>query len=359
MVIILSSISSLGLAQEVPMFVGTYTNRGSQGVYLYKFDTKTGVGTVSSTTVADDPSFLAKSKDGKVIYAVNESGAEDASLSAYSFDGEMLSLLNTLPTQGAHPCHVAVSHKDPIAIVSNYTGGSLTVYSLEENGALGKITQHIQFERSGPDTSRQNQSHIHSAFFSSDGKSVYVQDLGGDNVTVYSVEKIKNQFVLQERESISTPPGGGPRHIVLDKKEKNLYVLLEMTAEIAHYQRQADTWEFVDSRSINPDGYEGANGAAEIKMSADERFIYASNRGDANTITLFNVDESGYIERSHIYDCKGEGPRNFSFTPNEKYLVVGNERTNNIVVFERDKKTGELTETANEMQVATPVCILF
>lgn len=346
-------------SQEIPMLIGTYTSKGSQGIYLYKFDVKTGQSTLESSTHANNPSFLARSKNGKIVYAVDESGAGTAALSAYQLDGDALSLINTVPTGGSSSCHVAVNNKYPLAVVSNYSSGSLTVFSLEKNGALGEVIQRIQSQRTGPDKQRQNASHIHSAFFSADGKRVYVQDLGGDVVTIYTVEQLADSFVLKEKEVVSTPAGGGPRHLVFDKKEKNMYVLLEMSAEIAHFQRQADEWVFIQKLSVNKDDFEGANGAAEIKMSSDEKFIYATNRGEANVIALFNVDKTGGIEKRKVYSTKGKIPRNFNLSPDGKYLIVANQDSDNLVVFERDKNTGELMDINTEVQVSMPVCVLF
>lgn len=346
-------------AQEIPMFVGTYTNKGSQGVYLYNFNPKTGESVLQSTTTANNPSFLARSENGRVLYAVDESDINTAALLAFQVEDGALSHINTIPTEGSSSCHVAINNRYPIAAVSNYSSGSLTVFSLQENGALGEVIQKIQSQRTGPDKDRQNASHIHSAFFSEDGTRVYVQDLGGDVVTIYTVEKIADNFVLKEKEVIATPGGGGPRHLVFDKAEENLYVLLEMSAEIAHFRRIANKWELVQSVSINNDDFVGANGAAEIKMSSDGHFIYATNRGDANVITLFSINKQGDIQKEKVYSTKGKTPRNFNISPDGKYLLVANQESDNIIVFERDLLTGELVDADKEIQVPTPVCILF
>jgi len=346
-------------AQEIPMFVGTYTNGESRGIYVYRFDTETAHAELAAVVETENPSFLARSKDGRTLYAVNEMKDSSAALSAFSLGGEIPAFLNAQPTDGAYPCHVALSEKHPIAVVSNYGGGSLAVYRLEKNGALGPLAQHVRHSGSGPDGDRQNASHVHSAFFGPDFQRVYVQDLGADRITVYSVQKSGRDFTLAEEQTIATPPGGGPRHLAVDKKEKNLYVLLEMTAEVAHFRKNGKHWALVQSVSVNDAGFRGANGAADIKLSPDGKFLYASNRGDANAITLFAIGPAGAIRKKAVYGAKGKGPRNFSLSPDGKFLLVANQQSDNIAVFRRNPQTGELTDTGREIRVPAPVCVVF
>lgn len=359
MLVVLGCLIQYTMAQEIPLFIGTYTHTGSQGIYLYMFDKKSGDATMYSSTVSEHPSFLARSPEGNILYAVNETADSTAALSSFTFDGDALSFVDAIPTHGSYPCHVAVSKQHPIAIVSNYGGGSLTVYRLEENGGLAEQIQHIQQEGSGPNKDRQEASHVHSAFFSPDEKQVYVQNLGTDKITIYRIDRQQDSYSLVEETQLSTPPGGGPRHLVFDEQGNNMYVLLEMTAEIAHYKKDNESWILQHTISINDDGFQGDNGAAEIKRSTDGKFIYATNRGDANTITLFAVDKSGNLERRKVYPTKGEGPRNFNLTPDGYFLLVANQKTNNITVFERNQETGELKDTRKQIEVSTPVCIVF
>ena len=346
-------------AQEIPMFVGTYTNKGSQGIYFYQFDLNKGEATLYSNTSSDDPSFLARSADGKTLYAVNERGDSSAALSAFSFNDDALSFVNALPSGGSYPCHVTVAKHSPIALVSNYGGGSLAVFSVEANGALGERIQLIEQVGSGADTVRQASSHVHSAFFTPDEKFVYVQNLGTDKITIYRVEKNGDTYTLLENNIINTPAGGGPRHITFDAKTKNLYVLLEMSGMVAHYKKDKKDWIFVDTLSINADDFNGKNGSAEIKLSPDGKFLYASNRGSANSIAQFAVGKEGKLTKEQIYSTGGEGPRNFNITPDGRYLLVANQNSDNIVVFQRDVDTGMLTDSKKNIEIATPVCIIF
>src|SRR5690606_35652098 len=202
------------VGQEIPMFVGTYTHAGSQGIYVYLFDQESGAATMYSSTVSEHPSFLARSENGDMLYAVNETGDSTSSLSAFAFDGDVLSFMDAIPTAGSSPCHVAVSKRYPLAVVSSYGGGALSVCRLSGGGALAEGMQLAQQAGNGPDADRQEASHVQSTFCSPDENHVYVQTLGTDRVTIYRIEKAHDSYHVVEEDRIATPPGGGPRHLV-------------------------------------------------------------------------------------------------------------------------------------------------
>lgn len=347
------------LAQKIPMFVGTYTNKTeSKGIYIYNFDTKTGETSLLSTQASKDPSFLAR--NDKFIYAVNELPNGDGAVSAYSFKDGHLTFLNSLATGGGAPCFVEVHPKGKFLAVANYTGGSAALFDIESNGVLNKRSRLIQHTGKGVDPARQEKPHVHSTFFSRKGDRLFVQDLGLDQISVFKVNKSGGSYILaEEPEDLFTPAGGGPRHLAFDKKEKFLYVVLEMTGQIASYKKEGNDWMYQSTYDINTEGFKGKNGGADIKISADGKFLYATNRGDANTIATFSVNKDGELKKLSNDDVKGKGPRNFNLSPDGKYLLIANQYTNNIVLFSRDTATGLLTDTGKEIQVPAPVCIIF
>lgn len=347
------------LAQQIPMFVGTYTTRTeSKGIYVYNFDTKTGEASLLSTQESKDPSFLARYNN--FVYAANELPGEEGTVSAYSFKDGKLTLLNSLPSGGESPCFVEVHPKGSLLAVANYSGGSAALFDLESNGVLSKRNRLIQHEGKGVDPVRQEKPHVHSAFFSKKGDRLFLQDLGLDQISVFSISKSGNTFsAAEESEDFFTPAGGGPRHIAFDKKEKYLYAILEMTGQIASYKKEGNDWMYQNTYDINPEGFHGQNGGADIKTSPDGKFLYATNRGDANTIATFAIGKDGELKKLANTSVKGRGPRNFNFSPDGNFVLVANQNTNNIVLFSRDAKTGLLTDTGKEISVPAPVCILF
>ena len=352
-------------AQQVRLLVGTYTQSGkSEGIYVYQFDTETGAAAQVSSIASENPSFLALSADRKYVYAVNENGNGQGAVSAYAYDDRQgtLSFLNRQLTDGDSPCHVATDSRGTHVIASNYSGGSLSVFPIGPAGSLGGMVQHIQYEGHGPDAQRQQAPHIHSSFFLPGGAQLFVQDLGTDKINVYDYrsEAVETPLVAAAPPTIATSPGGGPRHITFSADGQFMYVVQEMAATVLAYDRQGDSWEMIQELPVNAAGFEGKDGAADIKLSPDGRFLYASNRGDANTLAIYRVDgTSGKLSKVGNQSTLGAGPRNFAISPDGKFLLVANQQSDEVVIFERNADTGLLSDTGQRITVGSPVCLVF
>lgn len=364
---LLFSLSTMLFAQgqKLSLLVGTYTNTGkSNGIYVYDFDPATGNVTLRSTMASENPSFLAVSADRKYVYAVNENGEGRGAVSAYAYDEATgkLTFLNKQFTHGDHPCHVATDRNGTHVIVSNYSGGNVSIFPIQSDGSLGLLKQLIQHEGSGPDQSRQQGPHVHSAFFSPDEKRVYVQDLGTDNIHVYDYhpESTDSPLVPAAQPFAKGAAGGGPRHIAQSADGRFIYLVQEMTAHVMVYQQRAGNLRPIQEIAMNEADFSGRNGAADIKLSPDGKFLYASNRGDANTLAIYQVNlADGKLTKAGNQPVLGRGPRNFAISPDGKHLLVANQNTDEVVVFARDLRTGLLSDTGNRIAVGAPVCLVF
>lgn len=349
----------------INLLVGTYTNTGkSKGIYVYDFDVATGRAVLKNQAEAVNPSFLTMSTDHKFVYSVAEVGDGQGAANAYAFDEATgkLTLLNQQPVQASGPCHITTDRKGRYVIVSNYGDGKISVFPIAEDGRLGPIAQLIQHEGSGPNTDRQKGPHVHSAFFSPDEKLLYVQDLGTDKVNIYRFqpENEDNPLVAAAQPFVKSSPGGGPRHAAVSADGRYVYLVEEMIAKVMVYAWNDGRLEPIQEVDINEDGYQGANGAADIKLSPDGRFLYASNRGDAHTLAIYRVNSAdGQLTKVGNQSVLGQRPRNFNITPDGRYLLVANQGTDNVVVFARDLDTGLLTDTGHRINVGAPVCLVF
>ena len=90
-------------------------------------------------------------------------------------------------------------------------------------------------------------------------------------------------------------------------------------------------------------GFKGAVGAAAIHLSPDGRFLYATNRGDANEIVIFSVDPAnGHLKKIGHQSSLGKSPREFAIDPTGNWLIVGNQNSDTVYVFKRDQQSGLL-----------------
>ena len=102
-----------------------------------------------------------------------------------------------------------------------------------------------------------------------------------------------------------------------------------------------------------------ARGSADIHLSPDGKFLYASNRLKGDGIAIFEVSsEDGTLDKVG-YQPTGIHPRNFNITPNGKYLLVACRDTNEIQIYEREEESGLLKDTGKRIKMPKPVCVQF
>ena len=209
-------LTTSSFSQDPYLFVGTYTNGKSKGIYVYRFNTSTGTGTEISTIKADNPSYLAIAPDGKHIYSANESGGPSGSVGAYSFNPETgkLLLLNNQSSQGSGTCYISEDKTKKWVVVANYSSGSLAALPVNSDGSLAPAAQVIQHSGTGINKERQEQAHVHSTIFSPNEKFIYAADLGTDKEHIYQFDPDQTSPLKKATDSfVSVTPGSGPRHI--------------------------------------------------------------------------------------------------------------------------------------------------
>lgn len=341
------------------LLVGTYTLGASEGIYLYKFDTLTGNSEYVTMVKAQNPSYLEVTKDGKYIYAVAESG-DVSSANAISFDKatEKLELLNSEPTNGAGPCNIEIDPEGTFVLTTNYKGGSLSAFAIQKDHTLSPVRQVIQFEGKGTDASRQNQPHLHCVLSSPDGKYIFATDLGTDHIYRFQPARDGSEDILNRRtmKTFKVPDGSGPRHITFHPSGKFLYLINELSGTVIGFRyNDGDISAF---QTIEADTLR-AKGSADIGITPNGQYLYASNRLRGDGIAIFSIDpQSGTLTRAG-YQPTGIHPRNFTITPNGKYLLSASRDSNLIEVFEIDYTTGLLRNIHKNITIDQPVCLKF
>ena len=363
---ILLSVASLSsAAQDYYLLVGTYTSGTSHGIYVYNYNTAdAGSRIVDSANIAN-PSFLAVSPNEKYVYAVSEvagAGSDGGKLASFSFNklSGALTPVNQQSSNGTNPCYVAVDRSGKWAAVGNYTSGTLSVLPILPDGSLGKAVTSIQHTGQSVNTERQNSPHVHSTIFSPDNNFLFVPDLGIDKLMSYRFNK-KNGILKEANPAfVMTRAGSGPRHFDFHPNKKFAYLVEELTGGVSAYSYSSKNGqlELLQNISTLPPEYLGYAGSADIHVSPDGKFLYASNRGESNTIAIFSIDKkSGMLKVVGHQSTLGKTPRNFNFDPGGNHLLVANQGSDEIVIFKIDKATGMLTDTGKRIQVSKPVCL--
>jgi len=351
-------------AADVTVFVGTYTNAQSKGIYSLQFDGASGK--LSAPTLAaesESPSFLAMHPTGRYLYAANEhpSGPANApgTVSAFAVDGGKLKLINIVSSRGAGPCHVAVDRTGHWLFAANYTGGSIAAFPIQANGALGEASSFFQHTLTSVEP-RQKGPHAHIVVLSPDNRFLLVADLGGDRVFVYRFDERSGKLTLNDPPGGILAPGSGPRHIAFSRDGKLLYVLNELKDTVTTFRWDAGkgALESTETLSALPAGYTGPKSGAEIAVHPSGKFLYTSNRGH-DSIAMFAIAADGKLTASGHQPTRGKTPRNFAIDPTGKFLLAANQDSSTIAVFRIDEKSGKLAPVGDPVAVPTPVSILF
>lgn len=348
--------------EEFHLFVGTYTGEGSDGIYLYRFNASDGSVTPADTVAGiEDPSYLYLSPDHTSIYAVNElADSAEAMVSSFAFDAEsgQISFLNSQSSMGGAPCYISTDKNGKAVFVANYLGGSLAMYPVKEEGALGEAETVIEHQGSSVNENRQESPHVHCTIISPDNRFLFATDLGTDRLSGYAYDSENNSLSSEAAIVYETEKGAGPRHLTFHPNGKYAYLVNELNGTIDAFTYSDGSLDAIQTISTLPENYEGAVSGADIRISPDGQFLYVSNREDLNNIVIYAIEEgSGMLSKVGEEPSGGVHPRNFMIDPTGRYLLAANRHSDNIVIFERDVETGLLSRTGTEIEVSQPVSL--
>ncbi len=353
---------------QVSVYIGTYTQRGSKGIYLAHLDVAGG--TLRLAGLAGEvvnPSFLAIHPSHKFIYAIGEvgsfAGGKGGAVSAFSVDAATgkLTLLNQKSSRGPGPCHVTVDRLGKNALVANYGGGSVACLPIGEDGRLGDATAFIQHKGSSVNPQRQQGPHAHSINLDAANRFAFVADLGLDKVLVYRFDPAAGTLEPNDPPAASIAPGSGPRHFAFHPSGRFAYVINELSSTVTAFAYDAErgTLQTLQTVSTLPEDFDGKSTTAEVQVHPSGKFLYGSNRGH-DSIACFRIDAAtGRLTPIGHEPTQGKNPRNFGIDPTGAYLLAANQDGDNIVAFRIDPATGKLSPTGQSIRVPMPVCVKF
>ena len=337
-------------------YIGTYLVRGSRGIYLTEADTETGVLEILDAWPAVNPSYLAVSEG--FLFAALEcdefEGNYGGGAASYTINADgSLTLLSARPTRGKSPCHVCPGPEGKKLFVSNYGDGTFSVFNVK-NGILGKAALFAH-KGQGPDKTRQKGPHVHCIQPEPGGRRLFVIDLGIDRVVFYNLAD------MSEAGSYPFRGGSGPRHLVFSgsgqKKTEPIFAwaVCEMSSEI--YAFDPKSGKTIGVYSTLPNDFSGHSTCAAIKLSADGRFLYASNRGH-DSVACFETDSAaGSLSLLSVCPVNGCNPRDIAISPDGSFLYAVNQDSDTINIFKLEN--GLPLETGLSLEIPSPACMVF
>jgi 6-phosphogluconolactonase len=343
--------------EDYTFYVGTYTKKDSKGIYRYALTSEGKLKKIGLVAVTENPSFLALSPDKKYVLAVNEVANENTGfVSSYAVEKDSLVFINKSSSGGKNPCYVKITENRNV-LVANYSGGNVGLLNLNKDGKLSELLDVQQHSGKGT-TERQKGPHAHSVYAEKNNEDkVIAVDLGTNQVWFSEINAFNNKF-LPTIQKLNMATGAGPRHLTFHPSKNDIYVLNELDNTITLVTKNNGVFEKGNSISTIPADFTEFTKAADIHISKDGKFVYASNRG-YNSIAIFSVNpDNGTLTFLAFEATRGEAPRNFSLSPDDKFLLVANQDTDTIIAFSRNSNTGLLTYNST-IDAPTPVCILF
>lgn len=349
-------------SQMTYVFVGTFNrSKEKEGIAVYKLDNQNGNLTkVQSISGILNPSYLTIGTDSSYLYACTESQTPNSGyINSFKFNAKagQLTEINRQKTSGENPVYIAIDKENKFLLNVNYTESSLNVFLLSKNGSINKSVQTIAYKEGSNATERQNSSHSHSIIFSPGFEYILIPDLGADDIKTYPFNPSLSQPVITEKYvSNDATKGSGPRHICFHPNKKNVYCVEEIGGSLSNYEFDNGKLKLIERKMLHKVTNGGYN-SADIHISPDGKFLYASNRGNENNIAIFKIVENGRLQFVSYQSTLGNHPRMFGISPNGEYLIVANQLSNNLKVFKRNQLTGELKATKQIIKIDNPSCV--
>lgn len=331
------------------ILLGTYTKQTSKGVYQIDLDTDSKQLTnLQLVTEVENPTYLALSKKN-ILYAVDRSDNQGG-LSVTDLYSPQ-NVLQHIVTPGTPPAYVTVDEKHQFVFDANYHEGTLHAYSINNDHTL---TLDSTFTNTGKGPLKeQDSSHLHYVDLTPDGKLIAC-DLGTDQVFVLDYNSTGFKIIS----TFETTPGFGPRHIVFNNTGDTAYLVGELSSSVAVLNYKDCQLTHLQTIKTIPDDWNQHNGCAAIRITDDSRFLYVSNRG-YDSIAVFEIQADGQLKLIQNISVEGSFPRDFALSHEQNFLVVGNQTTNNLSLFERNSNDGKLELIQKDVAAPEVVCVHF
>lgn len=344
---------------KLKAFVGTYTTGEGKGIYSFVLNLNTGgIDDVKLEAELGNPTYLNIDKENKYLYSTIKKD-KTGGVAAFFINPvtKALELLNYKITEGSSPCHVSLNSNNTYVFSANYHRGIDEVYPINKDGSLKPVISMVVHKGSGTNKDRQEKPHVHFSDLTPDEKYLCVIDLGIDMLVTYTFDK----GILSKYNELALKPGSGPRHMDFHPNGKYAYIITELSSEVIVLEYNSLNGSFKEIQYIStlPADFKAENLGSAIHVSLEGKYLYASNRGH-DSIVVFSIDaSSGMLTLVSHTSTEGNHPRDFDIDPTEKFLVVANRDTNNIVPFIIDKVTGTPIKINSGVSIPNPVCIKF
>jgi 6-phosphogluconolactonase len=230
--------------------------------------------------------------------------------------------------------NIAIDHGGKVLFSASYGGNKVALNPLQANGVAGEPKQVIP-----------TGLNAHAFLPSPDNRFVFATNLGSDQVLAFAFDAAAGNLTPSDPPVHKVPEKSGPRHFVFHPNGKFVYLIHELNGDVAafSYTARDGAWDEIQRTTALPEGFSGKPWAADIHITPDGRFLYASER-TTNTLTAYKVDaDSGKLTTIGSVPTEKQ-PRGFHIDPAGRYLAAVGELSDSMTVYAIDQSSGALSK---------------
>ena len=323
------------------VYVGQYSGGETCGVRTLAVDGATGeIEPVAFVDGLPNTLWLALSPDGSRLYSSRDQG-----VAAFGVKGESLAAVADYRIGHTHPCHFSLSADGARLAFAEYSDAVCGVIDL----TTGRMITGT-LAGAGPNLPRQDKAHAHCAVETPDGRHLCVVDLGSDAIWLFDPVTFAPQGKVGP-----DPAGAGPRHLVFHHNGRFAYVIFELANIVSAYRYANGAFTPLQTLPLLPQDFTGHSQAAALKLSADGRRLFATNRGHDSVVT-FDIDpDTGLMSFRACSPLGGSWPRDFTMLPGERIALACLERAGEVRSFRYDAATGAFAPLPHAFRTHRPV----
>ncbi len=354
-------LTTCGCGENPKFFAGGYTKGEENGMFVYEMDKKSGaVKLLSQADAGPNPSYFSYSPENKLMYAANEVemflGQPGGGLTTLRYNDSDASLvkINEMVVPFGGPCYISMSPDRRYLFMANYGSGSVAVVRLNDKGIPESVTDTVRYIAERP-----FRSNPHMVMSDPLGNHVFVTDLGHDRFVVYEFDAVNGKLIQAENGIVEVGEGSGPRHFTFSADASRMYLINELGSTMMTFSND-HKGNLTHMQTISTRGFNSVekNYPGDVHKGENGEYIYGSNRGE-NSIVIYKVAFDGTLDLAGHITCGGDWPRNFVIDPSGGFLLVGNQRSDNIALFKINKRTGIPEGPVENVVIQSPACLKF
>lgn len=338
------------------VLIGGYTKKTSKGIYEFDLIGKNAqahLENIRNIVNISGPTYFKVDKN--LLFSIAKTDSEGGIVS-YMLNDDHAQKIDQILMTGSSPAYLGINKQANLLYSANYHTGIVCVYRYDNEGHLTLLDSLQHTNKTLGPKKEQDSAHPHYFDVTPAGNLV-VCDLGNDSLTFY---KLNDNDKLEKLADYQMPAGFGPRHLVFAANRPYMFVVGELSSSVAVINYDESNWNFnlIHRYSTIPANFSSHNGAAAIRISNDNRFLYVSNRGH-NSICVFKIESDFSLSLAQRISTFGDFPRDFNWDESEKYVVVANQESDNATLYIRNAETGYLSVIQQDISVPEGTCVLF